>query len=143
MNHHNQQNNGNSLFSGPKHILKATRKNQEGMTAIGVAIILALVAFFALISLRLTPIYLEYFSVSSHMDRITSDSETKSMTNEEIYDKFLRTFQIDDVKNVTRDEIFIDRQGGDLVISIEYEVRTPALANVDMVVSFSKEATVK
>lgn len=143
MNRQNQQKNGINTALGPVRIPKTSRKNQEGITAIGMAIILALVAFFALITLRLMPIYLEYFSVSSHLDRIASDSETKSMTNEEIYDRFSKTFQIDDVKNVTRDEIFIDREGGGLAISIEYEVRTPALANVDMVVIFSKEAVVK
>lgn len=143
MNCHNQQKNGSISAFRPVRIQKQPRKNQKGITAIGMAIILALVAFFALIALRLTPIYLEYFSVSSHLDRIASDSQTKSMTNEEIYDKFIKTFQIDDVKNVTRDEIFIDRQGGELTLSVEYEVRTPALANVEMVVSFSKEAVVK
>lgn len=143
MNRQNLKIKGNGAGSGAERGQRVMPGNQRGITAIGMAIILALVAFFALIALRLVPIYLEYFSVSSHFDRIISDSQTKSMTNEEIYNKFIKTFQIDDVENVTRDEIFIDRQGGELALSIEYEVRTPAIGNVDMVVSFSKEAVVK
>ena len=38
---------------------------QRGMTPIGWVLVLLLIAFFALISLKLIPIYLESFSVSS------------------------------------------------------------------------------
>lgn len=143
MNRQYQKNNGNTAVSGFVGNRMALRRKQKGITAIGMAIILGLVAFFALIALRLLPIYLEYFNVSSHLDRLASESETQSRTNEEIYDTLMKRYQLDDVENVTTDEIYIDRQGGELKISVEYEVRTTAIGNVDMIVSFSKEVDVK
>ena len=143
MNCHNQQKNGSISAFRPVRIQKQPRKNQKGITAIGMAIILALVAFFALIALRLTPIYLENFSVSSHLNRLAADSGTKSLSNAEIYTTLMKRFQIDDVKNVTNEHIFIDRQGGAMTITVEYDVRTPAIGNVEMIVSFTEEAVVK
>lgn len=115
-------------------------KKQEGMTGIGIAIILGLVAFFALIALRLFPIYMEHFSVTTHLGNLASDSATKNKSNEEILDKLNKSFQIDDVKNVKGEHVFIERhQGGGMTIAVEYEVRTPGIGNVDMVVSFVDE----
>ncbi|NOX91852.1 MAG: DUF4845 domain-containing protein, partial [Gammaproteobacteria bacterium] len=60
--------------------------------------------------------------------------------NTEILSTLNKRFSIDDVKNVTNENIFIERRkDGSMVIAIEYEVRTPALGNVDMVVSFVDE----
>lgn len=144
MNRQNRQNNGNSIASGSvSNQLVARKTRQNGMTAIGMAIILALIAFFALLALRLAPIYLENFSVSSHLKRLAAESGTKSLSDHEIYSTLEKRFQIDDVKNVNREHISIDRQGGAMVIDIDYEVRTPAVGNVDMVVSFKEEAIVK
>ena len=105
--------------------------------------ILALVAFFALIALRLVPIYLESFKVSSHIVNLAEDSATKSLTNAEIQSTLKKRFQLDDVTNVSASDVVIERQGDDMTISIEYEVRTSAIGNVDMVITFSEEAEVK
>lgn len=116
---------------------------QKGMTAIAMVLILVLVAFFALIAIRLLPIYIENYSVSSHLKRTASESETKTRTDKEIISTLRKRFEIDDVTNVDKEDIVIKREGGTITVTIEYEVRTPALANVDMVVSFKEEAVVK
>ena len=119
-------------------------KHQQGLTAITMALILALVAFFALIVLRLFPVYMENFKVTSHLKQLASDSSTISKTDEDILNTLFKRFDIDDVTNVKRENVFIERpESGPMVIAIEYEVRTPALGNVDMVVSFMEEAEVR
>ncbi|WP_455199098.1 DUF4845 domain-containing protein [Kaarinaea lacus] len=140
MNRQNQQNNGKL---GALPIGAVSVRRQKGMTAIAMAAILALVAFFALIALRLVPIYLESFKVSSHIANLAEDSETKTKTDSQIRSTLRKRFQLDDVDNVDVADIVIERQGGSLTLSLDYEVRTPAIANVDMVVTFSEEAEVK
>lgn len=118
-------------------------RRQKGMTAIGMAIILGLVAFFALLALRLVPVYIEGFKVKSHVKNLAEDSATKSMNNGEILSTVKKRFQLDDVTNVSANDLVIDRKGNTITISLEYEVRTPAFGNIDMVVTFSEEAVVK
>ena len=118
-------------------------KKQDGMTGIGIAIILGMIAFFALITLRLFPIFLEHFSVTSHLEGLASVPDIKNMNNGEIKKKLRTSFQIDDVKNVKDEHIYIERhQGGGITVAIEYEVRTPGIANVDMVASFIDEVEI-
>lgn len=121
---------------GPQH--------QKGMTAIAMALILVMIAFFAMIVLRLFPIYMEHFNVASHLKNLSTESGVAAKTNKEIISTLTKRFQIDDVKNVNDEHIFIDREkNGHVTVAVEYEVRTPALANVEMVVHFEDEVELK
>jgi hypothetical protein len=120
-----------------------TIQKQQGLTAITMVLILVLIAFFAMIVIRLFPIYMEHFSVVSHLEQLAKDPETKSLTDQEILSVLNKRFDIDDVRHVKKDNIFIERERDkSLTIAIEYEVRTPTIGNVDMVVSFSDEVDV-
>ena len=113
------------------------------MTGIGIAVILGMIAFFALIAMRLFPVYMEHFSVTTHLGNLATNSEMKGKTDKEVLSKLNKSFQIDDVKNVNNEHIFIERnKDGTMKVSIEYEVRTPGIGNVDMVVSFSDEVDI-
>lgn len=126
----------------PKNISKQ-RKKQHGMTGIGIAIILGMIAFFALIAMRLFPIYMEHFSVTTHLGNLASNEQAKSMTNLEIMDKLQKSFDIDDVRNVKDEHVYIERnKDGGIVVAVEYEVRTSGVGNVDMVVRFSDEVEI-
>ena len=141
LNQHNKESDFTSGYFGNQKLSYLGR--QKGITAIGMVIILALVAFFALLTLRLVPIYMENFTVSSHLNTLAEDSETKSLSDRDILSTLKKRFYIDDVKNVTEDNIFIDHEGGKTTITIEYEVRAPIFGNIDVAVSVNEEAVVK
>jgi hypothetical protein len=129
-------NNQNKRFEGLPH-------RQRGLTAIAMVLILAMAGFFAMIAIRLFPIYLEHFSVKKHLENVSKETGIKEKTNREILTTLDKRFQIDDVKHVTHENIFIEREkGGPMTIAIEYEVRTPAVANVEMIVSFVDEVEI-
>ena len=117
-------------------------RTQRGMTAISIAILLGVLAFFVLIALTLAPIYIENFSVSSHLSRLGKESGSATMTKEEIRFILMKRFGIDDVKNVQLEDISIVEDKGHLTISVEYEVRRHILGNVDVVVYFSDSTQV-
>jgi len=119
-------------------------KKQQGVTAISVALGLVLLAFFVLIAVTLWPVYMENFSVNSHLKRLADDSQAKSMTKEEIYKTLEKRFGIDDVKSVTRQDITVTGQPGEgYEVSVEYEVRKEFMGNVDLVLYFEKTITIK
>jgi hypothetical protein len=108
------------------------------MTAISIAVLLAILAFFVLIALTLTPIYIENFNVNSHLTRLGKESGVTTMTKEEIRSTLMKRFEIDDVKNVQPEDIGILDDKGLLTINVEYEVRRHILGNVDVVVYFNE-----
>ncbi len=116
---------------------------QRGVTGITMILIVALIAFFSLIAIRLFPVYLEHFKVSSHLESLAVEENTGKLSDNEIRKTLAKRFDIDDVENVRPEDIFIERPDRDtLIIAIEYEVRTPAFGNVDMVISFIDEVEV-
>ena len=126
-----------------KHAARPQMKSQQGMTMISMAIILVMIGFIALIALRLFPVYLESFKVNSHLETLAATSTTRDMSNREIVQALQKRFSIDDISNVKAENIFVERsKDGDMSIAIEYEVRTPGIGNVDIVVSFLKEVAV-
>ncbi|MCI0508432.1 MAG: DUF4845 domain-containing protein [Gammaproteobacteria bacterium] len=118
-------------------------KKQHGVTMVTLAAGLALLAFFVLIAVKLAPVYIENFSISSHVKRIGTDSRSKEMTKEEIKKTLLKRFDIDDVKSVSREDITVTDIPGGYNIEVDYEVRRSLLGNVDVVVYFTETAEVK
>lgn len=116
---------------------------QRGLTAISMVVVILVVLFFALIAIRLFPVYLDNYKVSTHIKNLVADSNIKTMTDKDILKTLFKRLDLDDVESVKPENVFIERgtQGkGSIVLAVEYEVRRPVFGNVDMVVSFVDEA---
>ena len=111
--------------------------NQNGMTAISWAAVLGLGAVMVLIALKLLPIYLEIFNVSSHVSKLNEDGGLQDMSDEEILITLQKRFSIDNVESVKNDDVIITRDGSGVTVAVDYEVRKSLLGNVDAVVVFS------
>lgn len=119
-----------------------TLKSQQGMTAIGWLIVLGLIGFFVLLALRMTPAYLEYFTVKATLESLQNEPGITEKTPSEIRNMLGKRFDINDVKNITSKDIKIDNQGGRLNVGVDYEVRVGVLGNVDAVMKFDHEIEV-
>ncbi len=115
---------------------------QRGMTTIGWLIVLFLVGFFALVLVRLAPAYLEYFSVASTLESLRKEPYITGMSANEIREKISRHFDVNDIDTLKYTDVKIERRGGRLLITAEYEVRSPLVANVDIVTSFLKQVEI-
>ncbi|WP_455199991.1 DUF4845 domain-containing protein [Kaarinaea lacus] len=116
---------------------------QRGVTMVTMAAGLGLLAFFVMIAITIAPVYIENFSVSSHVSRLENDSRIKEMTKEEIRETLMKRFGIDDVKNVARQDIFVrDVSGGGYSVEVDYEVRKSFIGNVDLVIFFTETAEI-
>lgn len=119
-----------------------TRHYQEGMTAIGWLLVLGLIAFFTLITLRMVPLYLEYGKVASVIDSLQNEPGITSKTRSEIVSLVSRRFDVNDVRNVDPKIIKVSKDKGVLTVSINYERRRHLLGNVDVVTIFDKQVEV-
>lgn len=112
-----------------------SRKQQQGMTAIGWVIVIMLIGFIALIVLKLTPIYTEYFSVVSSLESLEQES-IGSKSKGEIRKMLTRRFNINNVRGVQSDDIEIDKTGGTTTVRVAYEVREKFVANISLLLEF-------
>lgn len=115
------------------------RHKQQGMTALGWLIVLALIGFFALVTIRVTPMYLEAFNVSGALESLKNEPLVTQKSVAEIHSLLQRRFDVNDIKSVNpKTDVKIDKQEGVLKVTIAYESRTHLLGNLDVVGVFNK-----
>jgi hypothetical protein len=115
---------------------------QFGLTPVSIVVLLLVGAFFIMLALRLVPMYLENFKVSSHLEKLAKDPESRNLSEDELIKKLFKRLNIDDVEHVTQENVTVEQSDNGLVIYIDYEVRSPTIGNVDIVASFSDKAEI-
>jgi hypothetical protein len=116
---------------------------QRGLSMIGFLFVAVVLFFVAMLAMKLVPAYIEFFSVKQILATMGQDPATRSMTNTEIRNSFLRRANVGYVTVVKPEDLSIDRSGRETVISTNYVFRTPLIANISLVVDFSASSAVK
>jgi len=116
--------------------------HQRGMTAIGWLLVLGLIAFFTLITLRLVPMYLEYAKVSSAFESLENEPGITRMSKHEIISVLQKRFDVNDINNVSLKDAKISKEEGRLKVGIHYERREHLMSNIDVVGTFDKQVEV-
>lgn len=115
---------------------------QSGITAIGMLIIIGLIAFFTLITLRLAPLYLENFKVVSSLESLKNEPELAVKPGPEIVQLLMKRLDINDVDNVGPQNIEVRRLPNGVIVAVKYEVRKEMVGNIDIVGKFDKSVKV-
>lgn len=109
---------------------------QSGMTFIGFLLMFVLIGFFALLVLKLAPIYLEHFKVASSLESLKKDPALGGKSREEILGLLQKRWDINSVDHVSSKDVQITREGGHVKVQVAYEVAEHIMGNVDALVYF-------
>jgi Tfp pilus assembly protein PilE len=110
---------------------------QKGMTGIGWLIVLALIGFFTLLTLKMVPSYLEYYKVVSTLESLAK--ETGFETPTEIRNLLERRFDISYVNTITHKDVIIKAAGQFYRVQAKYDSRVHLFGNVSVLMSFDKQ----
>lgn len=113
------------------------------MTGIGWLIVLALIAFFVLLALRIVPAYLEYFKVVSALESLEEETGWSDVTPRTIRDLIERRFDISYVYSITPNQVSIKSAGAYYVVTAKYTAREHIVGNIDVLMSFNKQVRVR
>jgi hypothetical protein len=113
------------------------RSRQNGITLIGFLVVLVVLGFFALIAMRLFPVYSEWYSVVSAMKGLASEPGIGRMGADQIRSRFDRRLYTSYVESVKANNVRITTQGGPQ-IRVRYEVRRPMFGNLDFIATFDR-----
>lgn len=114
---------------------------QKGVTAIGWLIILGLIGFFVLLTLKMLPSYLEYYKVSSTLETMTKDSGFENPAA--IRNIADRRFNISYVTTISPKDLKIKTYAQYYLVTAKYESRVPLFLNVSVIMDFDKQVKVK
>lgn len=118
------------------------QNKQQGVTFIGLMIILAIIAFFTLITLKVLPLYLDDWKVSSLLEDLRQEPLITQKSPAEIRTLITRRMKIGYVDHIKNDQFEVEKKDGKLTVSIEYEYRTNVAGNLDIIGSFKHEVVI-
>ena len=116
---------------------------QAGLSYFGWLVVIAFVGLLVVAGLRLTPVYLEYFTVKTTLESVAAEAGVSKKSKAYVWDRLARRFQINDVRSVSIDDLAIEiDNSGAATFHINYERRTKLVGNLDAVAVFeiSKKA---
>jgi len=117
------------------------RNRQSGMTIFGMLLIVFLIVFFTLLTLKLVPPYLNNFKVKSDLANLVKEPGSANLSMPEVVDGLERRFEIDEVSHVhLSKDLKVTAIAGGLSINLAYEVRVPLIYNISAVVDFNDHA---
>jgi len=112
-------------------------KNQQGATVVGMLFIAALVGSGLVLAAKMVPAYVEFMSVKKILKSMATSGDLKAMSPKEIQDSFSKRADIDDIKNVNPEDLTVSREGNQSVVSVEYAVKVPVVANISVYMDFT------
>lgn len=115
---------------------------QNGMTLISFLMMFVLIGFFMLLILKLAPIYLENFKVTTTLNALKKEPGLSDRSPKEIIAMVQKRWDINSIDRISAaDSLTIDKSGGFVRIQVDYEVEEPILANISVLVKFKDTYT--
>jgi hypothetical protein len=107
------------------------------MTGIGWLIVLGLIGFFVLLTLKMVPSYLEYFKIVSTLESIAEESGFDSPV--EIRTLLERRFEISYVNTLLPRDVIIKSAGQNYSVRAKYDSKVHLFGNVSVLMEFDKQ----
>ncbi|HEY5851256.1 MAG TPA: DUF4845 domain-containing protein [Lysobacter sp.] len=115
------------------------KRTQSGMTLIGFVIVLAVAGVFIYMGMKLVPMYSEYYAVKEALRELSKESGIAQKDPGSIKDLFFRRLYISYAENVKPENVKIARKDAGYTMTVDYEVRRPLIANIDVVGHFTAD----
>ena len=116
---------------------KVNFNKQTGMTFIGLVLVIAAVVFIAVIGIKVTPAYLEFFSIKKIINKIGHEANFAQMSKKEIIDEFNNGANISYVTVIKASDLIIEKDDKGNLVKAEYQVVLPIVANASILLDFS------
>ena len=111
---------------------------QRGLTAIGWLATLVVLVSGILLTLKIAPHYIDFYTVQSVIDGLP-EQEVRNMSRAALHETLEKRFQINNLREFKiRDIITVERSRDATVLEVRYERRENLFLNVDVVITFHK-----
>ena len=117
-------------------------KKQKGLTLISWLAILAVVLFNAIIAMNVVPVYMNDHSVDSLMKNLETDTSIRGKSPKRLKDIITKRLRVNNIYDVTNDNITIKKDRNFYIITLEYEPRGRLMGSLDYIVTFKHEVRI-
>ena len=118
-------------------------RKQQGMSMIGWLVTITILFFTFTLGIRLFPVYLDSFKLSSILSAIEKDPNMVNASGGQIVERITRQLKTDRIDSIGPENVYVNNAGNEVEVEIEYEVRVDFIGNLDLLANFKKQIVIK
>lgn len=112
---------------------------QRGLSLLGLIVTLGILGFVAVMAAKLLPSYIEYWNVRKMFAQMEKNG-TMRLPPPQIRYEFDKLNAISDVRSIGGKDLEVANQDGQTVVSADWSVKVPMVANISACIDFSATA---
>jgi NAD kinase len=93
--------------------------------------------FALLLGFKIGPPYFEFMKINKQLQAVVQDSEAQSGQRRDVENAFTKRATIEDINAVSAKDLVITKEGDGIVLSVDYQVCVPVVANLKACMDFS------
>jgi len=110
--------------------LTNSRQRQKGISSVGWIAVAGIFGFLLITFFKVFPMYYDSFKVQSAMDALRLDESVDSKSKREIWQSLQKRLYVNDVKDITRENVTMERKDGKTTVTVKYEKRDDYVGNL-------------
>lgn len=115
------------------------KKEQQGMSAIGMMLVMILAGLVLIFIVKLAPIYLEGYEMDAVLEGLKADKTLMSKPVPEIRKSIRKRMSINAIDTPNVNDIEIIKTPDNIEIIADYDVETSFIGNIFIVVRYNKQ----
>ncbi|PTN12648.1 DUF4845 domain-containing protein [Nitrosomonas aestuarii] len=118
------------------------RYKQLGLSLSGLLMWSVVLVLFALLGMKVAPVYIENAAIKQNLVAIANDSSLQNVHHSQLRLAFSKRAQIDNITSVTAKDINItrNRNRNEVVLSVDYSAKIPLAANISLLIDFNTQS---
>jgi phosphorylcholine metabolism protein LicD len=118
--------------------------SQKGLSMLSWLVVLAVVAFFASMTFKMLPHYMDYMSLEKMIASVETEPSQEIRSVSDFYSKLSSGMMVNNIRDLNlKESIKITVENGEFLVHVKYEKREPLIENLDLVARFDKEFRVR
>lgn len=111
----------------------------QGMSIAGWMVTVVVVVVFITAATKLVPPFMEYNTIQGLIENVLSDPKVGLQSTDELQADLGKRFLINNIAVIEPSDVVITREGSEVVMVVDYEVRKNFFSNIDFAITFKEE----
>jgi hypothetical protein len=109
-------------------------RRQYGLTMTGFLVTAVILVFAALLGFKIVPAYMEYYTIQRQIKLVAN--EVSATDRRAIENAFDRRATVENITAISAKDLEITKDGDKVILSVEYSVKVPLVANLSALMDF-------
>ncbi|MDH3377823.1 MAG: DUF4845 domain-containing protein [Gammaproteobacteria bacterium] len=118
-------------------------RNQSGLSIWALLIVCSLIVFFALLAMKLTPLYVDNLKLRDGLKVLSENPTFHTMTRNQMVAKLREKLYVDSAHNIVdvKSVFHVEKTKTDIIISLDYERVEHLAFNISALLDFENSVT--